>query len=99
MSKTGIDLVAERLSYPTGKVDICIDSEGVANYQFNENCAWDHLSLTSELITLSQEADLIAFGTLAQRNEVSKNTIYKALEIKRRAAKSYLTSTFKSRFL
>ena len=87
VAETGINLVAERLIYPTGKVDVCVNSEGVANYQFNEDCAWDHLPLTSELMTLSQEADLIAFGTLAQRNEISKKTIHKALELKKDSCK------------
>ena len=98
VSKTGIKLVAERLTHPTGKVDISLDSKGVANYEFNESCAWDHLPLNQDLISLSQNADLIAFGTLAQRSKVSRNTILKAIQLKKVSCKVLFDINLRSTF-
>jgi fructokinase len=87
VKQSQINLHAERVSYPTGKVDISLDTQGVATYTFNENCAWDHIPTSETLIKLSQEADLIAFGSLAQRNEISQATIAQALKSKKASAK------------
>ena len=83
----GINLLAEANEYPTGKVDILIDDEGHAQYQFNNNCSWDYIAFTPELQGLSSEVDLIVFGSLAQRHEQSRATIYRALAHKKPSAK------------
>jgi fructokinase len=75
----GINLWAPIVDYPTGLVNITLNEDGSANYQFNLDCAWDHIPLSAELINLSTHADLIAFGSLSQRSEESRKTIYEAL--------------------
>ena len=83
----GIHLKAPILKYPTGVVDITLNDDGSANYAFNSNCAWDHIPQSAELLELSTEADLIAFGSLAQRSEVSRRTIHHALSQRKSGSK------------
>ncbi|EDM28142.1 fructokinase [Lentisphaera araneosa HTCC2155] len=83
----GINLKAPTTDHPTGVVDITLNKDGSANYQFNADCAWDHIALSSELINLSSNADLIAFGSLAQRSEQSRQTIYEALRHRKSCCK------------
>ena len=68
-------------------MNIKVSSDGIASYSFNENCAWDHIPFTPELQNLCKNADLISFGTLAQRSETSKQTILKALSSRKTSAK------------
>ena len=82
-----IKLDAQSVDFPTGVVNVNIDSDGVASYEFNSNCAWDQLPFTENLQRLSSEADLITFGTLAQRSATSRNTIMKALSKRKPSAK------------
>lgn len=85
--KSQIKLIAEKVNTPTGVVNISTNKQGVANYSFNENCAWDHIPFTDKLKNLSTEADLITFGTLAQRSAVSRKTILKALKFRKAECK------------
>jgi len=85
--KSRIKLEAEMVNFPTGVVNVNIDSQGVASYEFNTNCAWDQLPFTQNLQKLSSEADLITFGTLAQRSSTSRDTIMKALGLRKASAK------------
>lgn len=86
-TKSGVNLKAETVNRPTGVVNINVNSEGIPNYSFNENCAWDHIPFTPTLLNLSQNADLISFGTLAQRNKTSEQTIIKAIESRKPSSK------------
>ncbi|MEX0679953.1 MAG: carbohydrate kinase [Balneolales bacterium] len=59
---------------PTGTVEISIKG-GEAIYTFPDNVAWDRLALTPAWLDLANQADVICFGTLAQRNHISRKTI------------------------
>ena len=59
----------------TGQVHISIDANGVASYKFAEDCAWDNLVWSDKLAELAKQTDVVCFGTLGQRSEVSKATI------------------------
>jgi fructokinase len=83
----GINLSAPIVDYPTGVVDITLNEDGSANYKFNTDCAWDHIPLNAKLINLCSNADLIAFGSLAQRSEESRKTIFEALRHRRPSCK------------
>jgi fructokinase len=64
-----------RLNYPTGKVDVTLDEYGHASYAFASNTAWDHLIWNQQLETLANRANVVCFGTLAQRSDKSQKTI------------------------
>ena len=56
-------------------------------YKLNDNCAWDHIPLTNNLKIFAAKADLLVFGTIAQRNFESRNTIKKALKLSKPSSK------------
>lgn len=74
IDKVNINPVIERVNYPTGTVGIELN-EGIPAYTINEGVAWDYIPLTEAMKQLAKRADAVCFGTLAQRSEVSRNTI------------------------
>jgi fructokinase len=61
--------------YPTGTVIVNTDVNGIPDYNISLPAAWDHIELREGDKNLIQQADVLCFGSLAQRNEVSRNTI------------------------
>ena len=61
--------------HPTGKVDVGLDRLGQPTYSFDQNSAWDFITLTDRLKKLAASTDIVCFGSLAQRNRVSSGTI------------------------
>ena len=64
-----------RQEQQTGQVHVSLDSAGVASYEFAEDCAWDNLAWSGQLDALAKCTDVVCFGTLGQRTELSKATI------------------------
>lgn len=69
-----------RSTYPTGTVDVQLDSAGKASYKFAEDTAWDHFEWSDGLNELAGNASVVCFGTLGQRSETSRNTIRRFLD-------------------
>ena len=65
---------------PTGTVGVQLNN-GIPNYTIYEDVAWDNIELTEIAKEKLAKADAICYGSLAQRNEVSCKTIWKALEM------------------
>jgi len=70
----------EKVPYPTGTVQVEIDQAGVPQYEIKENVAWDNIPYTAHLEQLAQRTNAVCFGSLAQRNVVSRNTINRFLD-------------------
>lgn len=68
-------------SYKTGTVQALIDKEGKATYKFDEDCAFDHLSLTDAHKKIAKESSLVCFGTLCQRAKTSREAICEFLSL------------------
>lgn len=66
--------------YPTSKVTVHLDANKNANYEIHENCAWDHITLDTKYLSLARDAHIFYFGTLCQRSEESRQTLYDLLE-------------------
>ncbi len=66
--------------YPTGTVQVEIDQAGVPQYEIKENVAWDNIPFTPELQELAKHTKAVCFGSLAQRNIVSRTTINSFLD-------------------
>ncbi len=66
--------------YPTGTVQVELDQDGVPQYEIKENVAWDNIPYTAHLEQLAEKCIAVCFGSLAQRNVVSRNTINRFLE-------------------
>lgn len=70
----------EEVPYPTGTVQVEIDQAGVPQYEIKENVAWDNIPWTERLEELAGNTKAVCFGSLAQRNVVSRNTIDRFLD-------------------
>lgn len=66
--------------YPTGTVSVKLDPAGVPDYTIHQNVAWDFIKWGASLELLAQDLDAVCFGSLAQRNAVSKETIWRFLK-------------------
>lgn len=66
--------------YPTGTVQVEIDQAGIPQYEIKENVAWDNIPYTDQLHELAQNTKAVCFGSLAQRNVVSRDTINRFLD-------------------
>ena len=71
----GLNHYLEKVPYPTGTVQVEIDQAGIPQYDIKENVAWDNILLTDELKEMAANTKAICFGSLAQRNVVSRETI------------------------
>lgn len=63
------------VDYPTGTVEVTLDEKGIPQYDICEGVAWDNIPFTDELKTLAQNTIAVCYGTLAQRNTTSRQTI------------------------
>ncbi|MGL4992803.1 MAG: carbohydrate kinase family protein [Bacteroidales bacterium] len=76
----GLTHLIETVPYPTGTVQVEIDQAGVPQYEIKENVAWDNIPYTERLNTIAARTKAVCFGSLAQRNVVSRNTINRFLD-------------------
>ena len=59
---------------PTGFVKVFTDSEDVS-YEIMKPSAWDVIQASSDLLSLARDSEAVVYGTLAQREEVSRETV------------------------
>lgn len=67
--------VPQILSRKTGTVLMRPDAKGMAKYDFAEDAAWDHMPWTPAIEKAVKRAEALAFGTLAQRSQLSRDTV------------------------
>lgn len=75
LSHKSIKLVIPSVAYPTGTVQIALDDKGIPQYNICQQVAWDFIPFTHQIEQLAQQTNAVCFGSLAQRNEVSRKTI------------------------
>ena len=68
-------------AYPTGTVDIYFDEDKNPNYTIIDNVAYDYIESSTDLENIVKNADCLCFGTLAQRNTVSQQSLLRLLSI------------------
>lgn len=73
--------VLEVVDYPTGTVQVTLDSKGVPNYEIREGVAWDNIPVTQRIFELASRCRCVSFGSLAQRSSVSRDTIHQFLDV------------------
>jgi fructokinase len=64
---------------PTGRVYVSISAQGEIEFDIEENVAWDFIAAEESLELLAAHCSAVCFGTLAQRNAHSRNTILRFL--------------------
>ncbi len=76
----GLNQLIAEVPYPTGTVQVEIDQAGIPQYDIKENVAWDNIPYTDSLEALAKRTKAVCFGSLAQRNVVSRETINRFLD-------------------
>ena len=70
-----LQAIIPEVACPTGVVNVTLDEKGVPTYTIIEGVAWDNVPYTPEMKAVAAEAVAVCFGTLAQRNPVTRKTI------------------------
>jgi fructokinase len=79
------DFVQRDTERPTGQVSVAVDTAGHPTFTIATDVAYDHIAWDDRLHILFHQAQAVCFGTLAQRDPVSRATIHKALAAARDA--------------
>ena len=67
--------------YPTGLVNVTLNERGSASYEIAYPSAWDKIVLTDLAKNLVTEADVLIYGSLICRDQVSKQALNELLEM------------------
>lgn len=63
--------------HETGIAKVTLDEKGVPNFIIEENRAYDFIKIDEEkAVDILKDIDCLYFGTLAQRNDVSRNSLH-----------------------
>lgn len=79
LDKKHLRRIMPRIDFPTGTVQVELDEEGVPTYDIKRDVAWDNIPFTAEMEDLAKRCSCVCFGSLAQRNSVSHDTIHRFL--------------------
>lgn len=85
-------------AHPTGTVNVQVDEAGQPRYTITEDVAWDYLTWTEQWQELAERADVICWGSLAQRSLPSRNTIHQFLQSTRPNALLIFDVNLRQRF-
>ena len=80
LKEHNLNYLMPRVPYPTGTVQVTLTGDGIPTYDIKENVAWDNIPFTEEMKEIAKNARAVCFGSLAQRNIVSRNNIHKFLD-------------------
>ncbi len=73
-------LIQKDAFYPTGIVNVELDENGSPSYKIVKPVAWDYINLDLTNVNALKKAKAIVFGSLAARNNRSKETLFSLLE-------------------
>jgi len=79
LKEHGLNYLMPRVPYPTGTVQVTLAEGGIPTYEIKEGVAWDNIPYTDEMADIAKNARAVCFGSLAQRNTVSRENIRKFL--------------------
>ena len=80
LEQNGLHYLMPRVPYATGTVQVTLTGDGIPAYEIKENVAWDNIPFTPEMEEAAAGCRAVCFGSLAQRNVVSRRTIQKFLD-------------------
>jgi len=66
--------------YPTGLVQVYVNERGSASYEISYPSAWDKIQLVDYAHNLVADADVLIYGSLVCRDEVSKQSLEELLK-------------------
>jgi fructokinase len=73
------DFIQKDTNHPTGLVKVNLDEKGVPAYDIVEAVAYDYIKLEVALMEAVSKADIFIYGSLAARNNTSRDTLLKLL--------------------
>ena len=79
LKEHNLSYLMPRVPYPTGTVQVTLAEGGIPTYEIKEGVAWDNIPYTDEMAEIAKNARAVCFGSLAQRNGVSRENIRKFL--------------------
>ena len=80
LNEHGLKYLMPRVPYPTGTVPVTLNEEGIPTYDIKENVAWDNIPFTPEIEEIAAGCRAVCYGSLAQRNVVSRENIQRFLD-------------------
>lgn len=80
LEQNGLKYLMPRVPYATGTVLVTLTGQGIPTYEIKENVAWDNIPFTADVEQAARNCRAVCFGSLAQRNVVSRTTIQKFLD-------------------
>ncbi len=80
LEEHGLNDLLPRVPYPTGTVQVTLAEGGIPTYDIRENVAWDNIPFDEQIQTIASNCRAVCFGSLAQRNIVSRATIQQFLD-------------------
>ena len=80
LRERGLNDLLPRVPYPTGTVQVQLDEQGIPTYDIRENVAWDNIPFDDDIAAIARNCRAVCFGSLAQRNIVSRDTIHRFLD-------------------
>lgn len=75
-----LDYIIETVAYPTGTVGVTLHAGGIPSYEIKQGVAWDNIPFSPQIEAVAKECSAVCFGSLAQRNGVSRRTICRFLD-------------------
>ena len=81
LNQHNLNYLMPRVPYPTGTVQVTLSGDGIPTYDIKENVAWDNIPFTPEIEEVATNARAVCFGSLAQRNIVSRENIHRFLDM------------------
>lgn len=66
--------------HPTGTVEVKVDDSGTPDFTILPGVAYDFIEPNQGLINFAARADCFCFGTLVQRSQTTRETLYRLLE-------------------
>ena len=79
-NQRNLEHILETVDYPTGTVQVTLDQKGIPCYEICEDVAWDNIPYTDRLDEIAHNCQVVCFGSLAQRNPVSRETINRFID-------------------
>lgn len=70
-------LISEK--FATGIVQVSLSASGSASYEIKHPAAWDKIVVNEGMKNAVKNCDAFVFGSLASRDEVSRNTLFELL--------------------
>ena len=71
--------IEEDTTHDTSMVQVHVHQQGQVTYEIVDHVAWDYITYEAEIAQMIQESSMLVFGSLAARNEKTRETLLRYL--------------------